>query len=123
SEAQAAAGDLVCWPGAGTAGHIGIVLAPGKMVSALNPQLGTLVSPITGYGPLGVPQVYRRLTGITPGGVLAAAQPGGGGNTTAALLLGAAVVAAMLGTVLALTALAALGATAGAGWLAARAAR
>lgn len=33
------------------------------MVSALNPQVGTVKTPIAGYGPSGAPLTYRRVTG------------------------------------------------------------
>jgi hypothetical protein len=71
-KAPGAAGDLAIWPGIGALGHIGIVLGPNKMISALNPKYGTAVTPIHGYGPPGVPVMYRRVT----------AAPGGGGFTT-----------------------------------------
>jgi cell wall-associated NlpC family hydrolase len=59
--AQAAPGDLAVWPGLGGLAHIGIVTGKNQMVSALNPSAGTAVTPITGYGPPGVPQVFRRV--------------------------------------------------------------
>jgi cell wall-associated NlpC family hydrolase len=43
SEVQA--GDLIVW-----SGHMGIATSNTSMVSALNEQLGTLVTPIDGYG-------------------------------------------------------------------------
>lgn len=43
--ASAQAGDVVVWTG-----HMGICTGNGHMVSALNPQLGTLVTPIQGNG-------------------------------------------------------------------------
>lgn len=42
---QIQAGDIVVW-----AGHMGIVLGPNQMVSALNSRLGTRISPIVGNG-------------------------------------------------------------------------
>jgi cell wall-associated NlpC family hydrolase len=68
-----APGDLCVWPGAGPLGHIGIAVGPRKMVSALNPSQGTAVTPIHGYGPPGVPVVYRRVNAAA-----------GGAGTTAA---------------------------------------
>ena len=43
--ANAQAGDVVVWTG-----HMGIAIGGGQMVSALNHQLGTLVTPIQGNG-------------------------------------------------------------------------
>lgn len=59
-----AAGDLCCWVGAGTAGHIGIAISGTQMISALNPSDGTTVTGIVGTGPSGSPLVYRR---VVPG--------------------------------------------------------
>jgi hypothetical protein len=67
-------GDLVIWDGAGPNGHIGIVLGSNEMISALNTSMGTVRTPINGYGPAGLSPVYRRVTGA-PGGSEAA--PGG----------------------------------------------
>lgn len=64
-ESQAVANDLAMWPGPGGAGHIGIVTGPNQMISALNTSLGTLQSPIHGYGPIGVPLIFRRITGAS----------------------------------------------------------
>jgi cell wall-associated NlpC family hydrolase len=44
SQSQAQAGDLVV-----SATHMGIVLGPNQMVSALNSRLGTKITPIAGY--------------------------------------------------------------------------
>jgi len=66
-ESQAAPGDLVCFVGLGASGHIGIVDGPNRMISALNPDMGTLRSPIIGYGPYGAPIIYRRILGIPAG--------------------------------------------------------
>lgn len=112
-ETQAGAGDLVCWVGAGAGGHIGIVLGPGKMVSALNPQLGTLVSPITGYGPLGVNPVYRRVLAASPGGTVTTTAAGGGGGASMLLpllaggLIATGMTLAVLGLAVAASAVAA----------------
>jgi cell wall-associated NlpC family hydrolase len=59
--ASAEAGDLCIWPGLGSRAHIGIAISPSQMVSALNPNLGTIQSGIAGNGPAGVPLVYRRI--------------------------------------------------------------
>jgi len=88
---QPSRGDLVCWPGSGPDGHIGIVLGPNQMISALNPQLGTLVSPIDGSGPAGVPHIFRQVTGkagqLPPPAVASAHLPGLAGSAAGALLL------------------------------------
>jgi cell wall-associated NlpC family hydrolase len=39
------AGDIVVW-----VGHMGICTGPNQMISALNSKMGTLVTPIQGYG-------------------------------------------------------------------------
>ena len=41
------------------------------MISALNTALGTVQTPIQGYGPGGVAAVYRRLKGVTSGSTTA----------------------------------------------------
>lgn len=56
-------GDIAIWPGIGALGHMGIVTGPNQMISALNSRLGTKVTPISGYGPLGVAVIYKSLTG------------------------------------------------------------
>lgn len=58
-----APGDLVCF---GPDVHIGIALSGTRMVSALNPSLGTQESAIGSTAPGQV--IYRRVTGTTPGG-------------------------------------------------------
>lgn len=74
-------GDLAIW---GPNAHMGIVTAPGEMISALNPALGTRVTSIlTAHS--GIP-VYRRLLATEQAGV----QASGGGTqaqNTARLLL------------------------------------
>ena len=116
SVGQAGAGDLVLFVGIGAGGHMGIVLGPNKMISALNSQQGTLVSPILGYGPVGVPPVYRHLTGV-PGGVPSGAPgPGTSGvsltqelpGILSSLMRGVVVVAGLVAVV--------VGAAALAGW-------
>jgi cell wall-associated NlpC family hydrolase len=55
-EGSEQAGDLVVW-----ATHIGIVTAPGRMISALDAKWGTKETPIEGWGPQFEPKVFRRL--------------------------------------------------------------
>ena len=104
---QQQAGDLVCWAGVGTGGHMGFVLGTDQMVSALDTAQGTLITPIQGYGPTGTP-VYRRIrgSGTAPGGAGTTAAQGwldmllpmaaglAAGTGAILLVLGAAVVAA-----------------------------
>lgn len=111
AQGQEQAGDLVLWVGAGASGHMGIVTGKGRMISALNPQLGTLASPIQGYGPTNTWQ-YRRLSNITPGTSTAttgSASAGAGAGLLLPLLAGAAIVAAGVGVVLLAAAAAGLG--------------
>lgn len=83
-------GDLCIWAGDGPNGHIGIALGPDRMISALNPQLGTLITQIAGTGPASAPLTYRRLTGaVTTGG------PVGYGTGSAPPYLAMAAVAAV----------------------------
>lgn len=49
-------GDLLVWET-----HMGIALTSTMMVSALDAEYGTFVSPITGWGPSGETMVVRRL--------------------------------------------------------------
>lgn len=60
------AGDLVIWP---PNGHIGMVTGANEMLSALDTSLGTIASPIGGYGPTNT-YLYRRINGVgqTPTG-------------------------------------------------------
>jgi cell wall-associated NlpC family hydrolase len=51
------AGDLCCWET-----HIGIAVSGSKMLSALDPQYGTAITPIQGFGPAGEVLAYRRVT-------------------------------------------------------------
>lgn len=55
------AGDLCIWAGVAAGGHIGIALGADRMISALDPQYGTAVTPIKGWGPSGAPLFYRRV--------------------------------------------------------------
>ncbi len=118
--APGARGDLVCFVGQGPNGHIGIVLGPDQMVSALDDASGTLVSPITGYGPPGAPVVYRRVIAAAAGTAVAAAggqgQPGGMAAAAEALLIVGVMVAAVLGAAV----LAGAGLAAGGAWLLSR---
>lgn len=59
-QGQESAGDLACFVGVGANGHIGIVTGPNRMMSALNPSIGTAETPINGYGPYGAPLEIRR---------------------------------------------------------------
>jgi cell wall-associated NlpC family hydrolase len=91
-------GDLVIWAGLGPLGHIGIVTGPDQMISALDPQYGTAVTPIRGFGPPGAPISYRRVKGTSAGGDVADQTAAGAGGSAAgdvigAILLGAAGVA------------------------------
>lgn len=76
--ANVEAGDLCIWVGVGASGHIGIAQSPNTMISALNPALGTIVTPINGQGPAGAPLIHRRigesgnLNGCIPGAALIA---------------------------------------------------
>lgn len=98
-----ARGDLVCWPGAGADGHIGIVLGPNQMVSALDSSQGTLVTPIQGYGPPGITPVYRRVKGVSAGTATGPVPAGGGpagtGQAASAAGLALLIVMAMAGAV------------------------
>lgn len=94
------AGDLCCWVGLGTGGHIGIAISSTHMISAYDTAQGTLVTPIQGAGPSGVPLVYRRVKGV-PGGVGVAAggtaAPRGAG---VGALIGLALAGASIGALL-----------------------
>jgi hypothetical protein len=92
------AGDLCVFVGLGPLGHIGIAIDSTRMISALDPQYGTAVTPIVGYGPPGAPLIYRRIKGVgSDGSVPAAAQGQAAGNVAADLLLGAGVGLASVG--------------------------
>lgn len=64
------AGDLAVWNGVGASGHIGLVVGPNKMVSALDTEQGTIESPIVGYGPAGVALTYRRINNLSGSAVI-----------------------------------------------------
>src|ERR1700728_614749 len=87
-------GDLVLWVGEGTGGHIGFVTGPDKMCSALDSAQGRVDTPIVGYGPTGITQVYRHLTEAAG----SAAPPGGGGKGVSSRSLVEAVAVAVLVT-------------------------
>lgn len=80
-----APGDLVIWNGIGNSGHIGVVIGPNRMISALNHAEGTVETAIAGFGPAGRnPSSYRRLKsaeaaagGLTWNATTTAAQTGG----------------------------------------------
>lgn len=67
------AGDLCCFVGEGPNGHIGIAVSGTHMVSALNTQTGTVLTPIQGFGPPGAPLIYRRVSGTVTAAVARAA--------------------------------------------------
>lgn len=127
AQADAAAGDLVMWPGIGTGGHIGIVLGPNQMVSALDPiirgdaESGTAVTSIEGFGPQGVPMIFRRVTATAAGPVPALTGAGGTGwgGLMLAVLAGLGIGVGAIALVIGAAAVAALGAV----WLASRAVR
>jgi cell wall-associated NlpC family hydrolase len=106
------AGDLCCWVGLGTSGHVGIAISADEMVSALNPDVGTVRSGIVGNGPAGAPLIYRQVAGVRAGGGGPAflnsvqQQPAGSGGSprVAALLIAVAAPFIVVGA-------AALGAT------------
>jgi cell wall-associated NlpC family hydrolase len=121
----AAEGDLVLFVGLGTGGHMGIVLGPDKMISALDPLIrgvadsGTAETPINGFGPPGAPIVYRRLRDAAAGPIPQGAAGSGWGALLIAAAAGLGIGAAMIAAILAL----AIGAAAAAVWLAGRAAK
>ena len=95
------AGDLCCWVGLGTGGHIGIAISSTHMISAYDTAQGTIVTPIVGAGPSGVPLVYRRVKGAAGGAGVAAggqAAPRGAGFGA---LIGLVLAGASVGVVLA----------------------
>lgn len=119
-----ARGDLVCFVGEGTSGHIGIVLGTDQMVSALDSNDGTLVTPIKDYGPPGAPIVYRRILGAAAGSAAAAIGSAATGQQGYAPAIVALLLVAVMGAAVLAAAAAAgtLVAFAGA-WAASRLAR
>jgi hypothetical protein len=122
-----ARGDLVLFLGLGPNGHMGFVLGPDQMVSALDPALGTTVTPIRGYGPPGAPIVYRRATGAAPGapagGGPGASAPGAGQpGTLQAAGMAVLVVGAMAGAVVLAAAVVGAAAVVVGSWVVSRAA-
>lgn len=114
-----APGDLACFVGVGASGHIGIVVGPNLMVSALDQVQGTCKTPIIGYGPAGAPLEYRRILGLPPGpGIPGPGGGGGGGGVTPAMILALLVVAGMVGAALVGAALLGTGLAAGGGYVA-----
>jgi cell wall-associated NlpC family hydrolase len=110
-------GDLICWPGVGAGGHIGIVQGVNLMVSALDSAQGTAETQFMGPTPT---YVLRRVTGTGPAPAPGSGPGSGGwGDVLYALAAGAAVGA---GAVILVT-LGMLAAAGGVGWLGARAAR
>ena len=114
-------GDLVLFVGVGTGGHMGIVLGPDKMISALDTAQGTLITPINGYGPPGAPVIYRRVKATATGPI--PQPPGPGGTGWGGMLLAMAAGLAVGAGAIVLIVGAAVGIAAGAVWLAGRAAR
>lgn len=113
---QQTPGDLVCWPGLGSGGHMGFVLGQDQMVSALNSQLGTLISPIRGWGPTNQ-FVFRRVKGTGQGPAAPAGAGGGWADMIGPLLAGLAVGAGALVVIVGAAAAAGLAVA----WAAARA--
>lgn len=79
-------GDLCVWPGVGATGHIGIATDGSHMISALNSSMGTVVTPIQGYGPAGVALIYRSVTGAATAGVSVPSGCVSSTSSTAAIL-------------------------------------
>lgn len=95
------AGDLCCWVGEGTGGHIGIAISPTRMISAYDTAQGTLVTGIVGAGPAGVPLVYRRVKGAAGGASYGAGGSAVAGHGAAAgALIGLALAGASIGALL-----------------------
>ena len=120
-----ARGDLVCFVGTGAEGHIGIVLGPDQMMSALDSSQGTLITPITGYGPPGAPIVYRRVLGAAAGSAISAAgQQAGADPRTgmAGAVLALLTVGAMMAAVVAAAAVLGTAVVLGGTWIMTRAA-
>jgi hypothetical protein len=128
-----APGDLVVWDGSGPDGHIGIYLGPDQMISALNTAMGTVVTPVNGYGPAGLTPFYRRVTGATGG----TGGAGGGGGVSVVslwaqaipglswkdLVIPAVLVAGVLAGAVVLVALVSAGVMGAGGYLALRGGR
>jgi cell wall-associated NlpC family hydrolase len=76
------AGDLCCW-----FSHVGIAISPTRMISALDPSQGTLVTPIQGYGPVGEPLSYRRVADVSAASPVAAGSAAGAGCVASLALL------------------------------------
>lgn len=108
-------GDIVVFNGIGASGHMGIATSANEMISALDTASGTLVTPIDGYGPVGAPLSFHRLTaavmsGGDPGTATIASNPGeAAADMAAALIVGAAVPAVFAFVILGLAAVLGVG--------------
>lgn len=119
-----APGDLAVFLGVGASGHIGIVVGPNEMVSALNETQGTARTPIVGYGPYGAPLSYRRILGLPPGpGIPPPGGAPGGPGSAGASLVALMVVAGLVGLVVLGAAVAGGAVVAGTGYAIRRATR
>jgi cell wall-associated NlpC family hydrolase len=78
-------GSLAVWPGIGALGHMGICVGDGSMISALNHVKGTAHTPIQGYGPAGVPVIFRSVNNLQGAG------SGNGSSKGCASLFGLAI--------------------------------
>lgn len=87
-----AAGDMCVWNGLGPLGHIGIATDSAHMISALDTTDGTVHTPIAGYGPAGVPVMFRRINGTAE--LTAGSSGSTAGDANAVLLAGLAGAAA-----------------------------
>lgn len=95
TSAEAEPGDLVIWPGLSAGGHIGCYVGPitykgvkydQGMISALDTTDGVVETPVHGFGPAGVPVMFRRLNNVGGGtGNLLSAQ--GCASTVGAFLV------------------------------------
>lgn len=113
-------GDLVLFVGQGVDGHMGIVLGPNQMVSALDTASGTLVSPITGYGPPGAPIVYRRVIAAAVGSAVAGGAQIPGVSAPTGIVEALLIIGGMVGAVLLAAALAGTAIAVGGVWVAGR---
>jgi cell wall-associated NlpC family hydrolase len=114
------AGDLCIWVGDGPNGHIGIAISGTEMVSALNPQDGTIKTAINpSIGPAGAPLIFRRVNAIAVLGTLG--QPGPAGQPRNPVMV-VALTLLLFGGALAALGLAAGAVVAGGAWAVRRAA-